>query len=99
MGDLHFRKLFTSFTLWKSFPHISTLKAVNRVLDPVHWNGSRTELCSHAKEGSVIQEQIQTQNCSENTSLTVLNWNGSENTFAVHTDIEPSRDRFRVLCG
>ena len=51
MADLHFRNLFTSFTLWKSFPHISTLKAVNRARSsPLEQ--FRAELRSHAKEGS-----------------------------------------------
>ena len=45
----------------------------------------------------VNQEWIQTQDPSENTSLTVLNWNGSENTFDVHTDVEPFLERFRTV--
>ena len=52
------------------------------MLDPVHWNGSRTELRSHAKK-VVIQERIQAQNRSENTT--------------VHTDIESFVDRFRTV--
>ena len=53
--------------------------------------------CVHTQKKVVIQERIQTQKRSEDTSLTVLNWNGSENTFAVHTDIEPVRDRFGTV--
>ena len=48
---------------------------------------------------------MQAQDRSENTSLTILNWNSSKNTFAIHTDIdrfkialELFRERFWVLC-
>ena len=65
MADWHLCNLFTSFTLWNShfltFLHSKLLT----VLDPVH--SSRTEL-----QKVVIQERIQAQNRSENTSLTVL---------------------------
>ena len=63
------------------------------MLDTVHWNGS-----SHTKKKVVIQERIQAQSRSETPrALTVLNWNGSKNTFAVHMDIEPFRDHFRTV--
>ena len=64
--------------------------------------------CVHTQKKVVVQERTQAQNRSENTSVTVLNWNGSENTFVVYTDIEPFnfeiasepfRERFRVSCG
>ena len=51
--------------------------------------------CVHTQKKVVTLQRIQAQNRSENTSLTVLDWNGSEN--AVHTDIEPFRDRFRTV--
>ena len=61
-----------------------------------HFTGTVPGLsCVHTQKKVVIQERIQAQNRSENISLTVLNWNGSENTFAVHTDIERYRDCFR----
>ena len=53
MADLHFRNFFTSFTLWNSHFLTFLFSKLLTVLDPVHWNGSRTELRrSHAKEGS-----------------------------------------------
>ena len=60
--------------------------------------------CVHTQKKVVVQERTQAQNRSENTSLTVLDWN----TFVVYTDIEPLnfeiasepfRERFRVSCG
>ena len=61
MADWHLCNLFTSFTLWNSHFYTKLLT----VLDPVH--SSRTEL-----QKVVIQERLQAQNRSENTSLTVL---------------------------
>ena len=52
MADLHFRNSFTAFTLWNSHFLTFLLSKLLTVLNPVHWNGSRTELHSHAKEGS-----------------------------------------------
>ena len=66
------------------------------MLDPVHWSSSRLS-CVHTQKKVVIQERSQAQSRCENTSLTVLNWNGSENTFAVHTGIEPFRHRSRTV--
>ena len=40
--------------------------------------------CVHTQKKAVIQERIQAQNRSQNTSLTVLNWNGSKNTLRSH---------------
>ena len=66
------------------------------MLDPDHWNGSTTELHSHAKEGSDPGTDATSEPFQEHI-FNHSNWNGSENTLAVHTDIELFRDHFRAV--